>query len=468
MFKKYTYRILTITLFIIFFLSICSANESLKTKSEIYKEVKPGVMIILDFSSQESFIQGNFEVFGTGFFISKNGYMITNSHVLDNYQYFVIMNDNFETYNVKRILMNDIKNDIAVLEVDIPPDKTHPLIFSMLTPEVGQDILAIGTPEGMMYTMSTGIISGLRSIPDYADYIQFDAAISPGSSGGPLLNMKGEVIGIVKSYLNDQAAQNINFAIPSYKIFEILKSYGISIASSSMAHAVTQETQKIDINVSPTPPKKTAEDYYNSALFYINQGRYEEAIEACKQAILLNSDYAEAYIELSYSLNKLGRFQQTIDFLEDKIKPKVDYCFAYSNLGEAYFNLKQYKNAVNSLNQAIQLKNDIAIAHYYLGMSYLFINDFNLALTEYESLKLLDRNLGNELLVKINEFLPKIETEPTSTKKPEGTTEPTNKPFPQVVTNEEKIMIDMSWKNKGDMPFGGMVNFNAVECEEKI
>ena len=174
---------------------------------------------------------------GTGFVVDADGIIITNQHVVSdvNADYKIITQEG-EECDVIEILRDDL-NDIAIIRVDTQGKELPALSLgdsdALL---VGQDVVAIGTPLGRFAGSATrGIISGLnRSVTagvnwfgstarTYEDVIQTDAAVNPGNSGGPLLNLQGEVIGI--NFATTAAADNISFAIPVNKVKSRLEEY---------------------------------------------------------------------------------------------------------------------------------------------------------------------------------------------------------------------------------------------------
>ncbi len=151
---------------------------------------------------------------GSGFIISKDGYIVTNNHVVkDADQIKVILHDKTE-YDAT-IIGTDPMTDLALIK--IKAKKLTPLKFgSSSEAEVGSWVVAIGSPFGLEQTVTAGIVSAKGRIigsGPYDDFIQTDASINPGNSGGPLLNLDGEVIGINTAII--RSGQGIGFAIPS-------------------------------------------------------------------------------------------------------------------------------------------------------------------------------------------------------------------------------------------------------------
>jgi tetratricopeptide (TPR) repeat protein len=110
--------------------------------------------------------------------------------------------------------------------------------------------------------------------------------------------------------------------------------------------------------------------YNNLGVTYYKLGRYQEAIEACKQAIIIKPDYAEAYCNLGVAYGNLGRYQDEIEAYKQAIRIKPDYARAHYNLGVTYYNLGRYQEAIEAYKQAVIIKPDDAEVHYNLGFAY--------------------------------------------------------------------------------------------------
>ena len=166
---------------------------------------------------------------GSGFIIDKDGYIVTNNHVIDNADKIVVILNNEKEYEAK-IIGRDKNTDLALIKIESHHDLPVLRFGDSNTMKVGQWVLAIGNPFGLEHTVTAGIISAKGRVigsGPYDDFIQTDASINPGNSGGPLLNMKGEVIGINTAII--AGGQGIGFAIPvnlAKKIIGQLKSSG--------------------------------------------------------------------------------------------------------------------------------------------------------------------------------------------------------------------------------------------------
>jgi Do/DeqQ family serine protease len=202
-----------------------------KAFSNVSKKVTPSVVNISTVSRKkiiQPFFEANplFEDFfgapqtrrdkslGSGFLISKDGYIVTNDHVVRDAESIQVKLSNDKVYDA-RVVGADQKTDIAVIKINAA-DLPAAVLGDSDKLEAGQWAIAIGNPFGLDRTMTVGVISATgrsnMGIETYENFIQTDASINPGNSGGPLLNVYGEVVGINTAIV--AAGQGIGFAIP--------------------------------------------------------------------------------------------------------------------------------------------------------------------------------------------------------------------------------------------------------------
>ena len=186
----------------------------------VYEKVSPSVVHITSRVVQMDFfgaLQPS-EGTGSGFVIDKRGHIVTNNHVIDRAETIeVTLLDHTVAEAV--VVGVDPLNDLAVIRVDVHPDKLHPVDMGFEGQlKVGQRAIAIGNPFGLDWTLTAGVISSLgrplqvsRERTIY-NVVQTDAAINPGNSGGPLLNSRGQLVGVNTAIR--YGAENIGFAIP--------------------------------------------------------------------------------------------------------------------------------------------------------------------------------------------------------------------------------------------------------------
>jgi hypothetical protein len=151
------------------------------------------------------------EGLASGFIIKPDGLIVTNNHVVANAKEMAVKLQSGEVYRKAYLLSSDPSNDLAFLKIEAV-DLPTILLGNSNYVQLGDEVLLIGTPQGLEQTVSNGVISGIR-IDNGVRVLQTSAAASPGSSGGPLLNRSGEAVGVMSfKFVN---GENLNFTIPS-------------------------------------------------------------------------------------------------------------------------------------------------------------------------------------------------------------------------------------------------------------
>ncbi len=213
MIKTFFYRILPIlALFVTFFSQLfympAFSYEEKNNYNIVYEKILPSIVAIeanLDMGVSS----------GTGCIIDEKGIILTSLHVVNKSKNIEITTHNGKTYKGKIVAILKNKNDLALIKINLKEPIQTIKFGNSNDVKVGQRVLAIGNPFGFRGTLTTGIISRI----DYErKKLQTDAAINPGCSGGPLINLDGEVIGINQSIYNpDNNRSNIGigFAVPS-------------------------------------------------------------------------------------------------------------------------------------------------------------------------------------------------------------------------------------------------------------
>lgn len=190
-----------------------------ETLPQLYEQVSPGAVSIM-VSANRGGQMGGGE--GSGFILSEDGYIATNSHVVEGGDTFIVRFFN-DVDALAELVGADPDSDLAILRVEDMPESAYPLpLGDSDAVLVGEPVVAIGNPLGIGTSMSYGIVSALdRVIPSLTEFnipeaIQTDAPINPGNSGGPLINMRGEVIGVNAQIRTTQGGGSIGigFAIP--------------------------------------------------------------------------------------------------------------------------------------------------------------------------------------------------------------------------------------------------------------
>jgi serine protease Do len=178
-------------------------STGLVTLNQLFKQYQPAVFMVFT-------TDGEKEYQGTGFFISSDGIAVSNYHVFEGTTHGsgLIITAGGHELKIDRVLSESSIDDYIIFKVKLTGNVSFtPIPVASADPEIGEDVFAIGNPYGLEHTLSNGIISGFRQ---ERKLIQTTAEITHGSSGGPLLNMNGEVVGITTAGMGEA---NLNFAV---------------------------------------------------------------------------------------------------------------------------------------------------------------------------------------------------------------------------------------------------------------
>ena len=333
--------------------------------------------------------------FGSGFFIRED-LIATNYHVIEGAaQGTAKLVGKSTKYNIEGVTALDEQNDLVILKVTAYGVTPLSLGKSDIV-QIGETVYVAGNPKGLEGTFSDGIISSKRG--GYSkERLQMTAPISPGSSGGPVLNNKGEVVGVSVSVYKALDAQNLNFAIPS-RYLKVL------ITQSSMRKSVQPLEEKKQQLISVDTHFKRGNQFYSLAL-------YEKAIVEFDKVLQAKPDFAEAYYNRANAKSYLKRPLAALRDYNEAISLKPDFAEAYYGRGLVMNDdLEDYYAAKADFDRAIQLKPNFARAYatrgavkYGLGRRWEGRSDIRTALK-------LAKNAGDEKLVaSIEDILREID-----------------------------------------------------------
>jgi S1-C subfamily serine protease len=174
--------------------------------TSIVQSAQPAVTTILTYDAADRPIGQ-----GTGFFVSPVGHMVTNHHVLRGAHRAEVRTFDGREYTVRLVLADDEPGDLVRVSVHTAGESVHYLSFGPDLPEIASTVVVVGSPLGLEQTVSHGIVASIRELPRFGTIIQVTAPISPGSSGSPVINMKGHVVGVATAVHRE--GQNLNFAV---------------------------------------------------------------------------------------------------------------------------------------------------------------------------------------------------------------------------------------------------------------
>lgn len=342
--------------------SVSSSSISFeKTPAQIFKEAAPAIVVISCQSATD-------QMFGSGFLVDAEGVIVTNFHVIEGAEKIEVKLKDGHVFPVTGIIDYDSFIDIAVLKID-----AHNLPILSLgdsdTLESGEKILVIGAPLGLEYTISDGLYSGLRRSNDStgARSLQISAPVSEGSSGGPVLNMHGRVMGIA-NWVKD-GGQNLNFAVPINE-----------------AKGLIRKQPKISMREFSTKVSK-AYEFLHRAIAAAELHNYDETIRYLEAALELKPDMVKAYIGLAQLYNLTEKSEKVISILEKAATYPMSNrqkSSIYSEQGNAYMVLGETEKAIQLWNKSIELDEDNESAISAIATLLFITNKYEEAISNYK------------------------------------------------------------------------------------
>jgi tetratricopeptide (TPR) repeat protein len=315
---------------------------------ELVRRIKPSAVAIETYDSRGEKLSR-----GSGFFVEADR-IVTNRHVLEGAHRAEVHSSTGAVFPVKGVLAVDAEGDIALLKIDAPAPPIRALPLDKTSPQEGESVVVIGNPLGLEGSVTNGIVSAVRDIPTFGRIIQITAPISSGSSGSPVVNMQGQVIGIAT--LQITGGQSVNFAIPSERISQLQVATITSLADLVAATGRNKRAKAVQ--------------FFRDGLSFLSKDDCEKALPYFEKAVESDSNYAEAWAQSGFCNEKLGRHAEALEASKKAVslRPSAE---SYFNIGLASFYLKQYKDAAEAYRQAIKLDPyNAADAHYALGLVY--------------------------------------------------------------------------------------------------
>ncbi|MDJ0666791.1 MAG: tetratricopeptide repeat protein [Desulfobacterales bacterium] len=318
--------------------------------SRVVEDIQPAVVTIRTFDAQ-----GNPVGLGTGFFINPQGHLITNHHVLEGAYAASVKTHDGATHIVAHILADNQAVDLVKVAVDIPPTKIRWLEVDNASPIIAARVVVVGSPLGLEHTVSEGIVSAIRDAPGVGTVFQVSAPISKGSSGSPVVNADGRVIGVVT--FQAQAGQNLNFAVASDNLLKLEDQPPQTSVAEWTYHQVKNKPQAV-------------QNLCREGSALAIRGEYKEALKYFREAVENSPEDAEAWFGLGNCYVGLDQPGEAIAAYQQVIAQDPENANAHFVLGRYYLTLERYSEAVAAFEEAIGLKTDHILARYHMGLAY--------------------------------------------------------------------------------------------------
>lgn len=368
--------------------TIATASQSESQFLDIAKlaaNIRPAVALLSIYDDKGKLVKT-----GTAFFTSRDGRLVTNWHVIEGAVWATAKLENGATYTITGIYNSAPKWDLALLQAeatDVPflPVSRNPL------PQVGTRIAVIGSPLGLEGTVSEGIISSQRALSKKDHWLQMTAPVSPGSSGSPVVDRNGEVIGVATFVMRE--SQALNFARPAEYVARLVESTSVdaepkplwtrssqpqnpATADSDFA-AVDKALAENDainaLKLLNTLALKHSEEailWFKFGYAYDKLGLYEDAVTAYEKALNILPTDGIGLTNMGISLSKLKRWKEAAKAGREAIKIVPDYPQAWALLGFVAFEENKFHDAVSAFERATQLKPDEAENWRWLSICY--------------------------------------------------------------------------------------------------
>ncbi len=321
---------------------------------------------------------------GSGFVLDQEGTIVTNFHVIEDETVGTIVFSDRTTAPIVGYLGVWPEKDIALLKVECQPDKLHPLRLATSTPRQGERVAAFGSPLGLQQTMTDGICGAIRESEELqtlipieidANLIQTNAPISPGNSGGPLVNMQGMVVGINTLCFNPLGGENLNFAVAIAELPPLLLTR--SEIPLSLPARSSSDTE--------------ADRIFKKAMKLWKAGQDDAAIAGFTEVIRINPEISAAYFARGSLHSEKGSFDMAIADFTESIRRTPD-AMTYRLRGDVHRSIGDSVNAISDYTDSIRLDPMDPGTFSARGRAYFSAGDYERALADFTDAIRLDPN----------------------------------------------------------------------------
>ena len=359
-------------------IALLTARQSLAQENlpELVRRVKPAIVAIVTYDASGAALTT-----GSGFFL-RAGEVVTNLLVIRGARRCEVktLEGKGRIYPVAGLLDVDEEGDLALLSVEMPPSRTRASQLATLLPEEGEKIFVIGNPLKLEGSVSDGIVSAVRELPNIGKIIQITAPISHGNSGSPVFNLKGQVVGVVTIKVTN--GQNINLAIGAARVRQLHAGKRRLLAELTMR----------DKGGDP------AESLYKTGLDSLWLGNFDNALGYFENAVNKNPTRADAWVQVGYCKVKQGKNDEAIKAYQQAVLLMPESDEVRNKLGDAYYYSGRLMEAIAAYKEAVRLRPQSAEGYYNLALAYFENGNQQQGLSAARALKQLDERLFARLM----------------------------------------------------------------------
>ncbi|MCK9573498.1 MAG: trypsin-like peptidase domain-containing protein [Candidatus Omnitrophica bacterium] len=370
-----------LTFFIVFSATFCWSADDISPK-EIYKRNQEAVGIVIAMDKNNKPLAQ-----GSGFFCKSDGAFVTNIHVIKDADSVIIKLQNGAIFIVEEYIGYDNAADIVILKVD---GKNLPYLEfgNSYELEAGEEVLAIGSPRGLENSISSGIVSAIRNIEEKDfRFIQTTAEVSPGSSGGPLFNKKGQVVGVTTFIIGQGEA--LTFAVPIERV---------QIVLNQQKSENLNEKANIDNN---------ERYYYLAGIVARDVENYEDAAKYFAKAITLNQRFDKPYYELADIYDKQRKFKEQKIIFEKLVSLRPMDARAHHNYAVTLESTNEEIAAIREYKTALKFEPDNQDTLFNIGFLYILHGNYSEAKEIIAKLKTVNDRWANQLERMIEKLIEK-------------------------------------------------------------
>lgn len=359
-------------------IALVSARQSLAQENlpDLVRRVKPAIVAIVTYDAKDVALTT-----GSGFFL-RPGQVVTNLHVIRGARRCEVktLDGKGRVYPVAGLLAVDEEGDLALLSVELPSNRARSSELATLLPEEGEKIFVIGNPLKLEGSVSDGIVSAVRELPNIGKIIQITAPISHGNSGSPVFNLKGQVVGVVTIKVTN--GQNINLAIGAERVRQLRAGKRRLLADFTLR----------DKSNDP------AELLYKTGLDSLWLGNFDNALGYFENAVNKNPSRADAWIQVGFCKVKQGKNDEAIRAYQQAVQLMPESDEIRNKLGDAYYYSGKLMEAIAAYKEAVRLRPQSPDGYYNLALAYFENGNQHQGLNTARVLKQLDERMFTRLM----------------------------------------------------------------------
>jgi len=342
------------------------------TPAQLYERVSAGVVsIVTQDEAGKTWI-------ASGSVVDPSGVIVTSYHVVSGKRHVHVKLPDGSKALMTQVIGYDVLKDIVVFTIDASGLTALPLGDSDGL-KIGETVYVVGNPQGMEKTLTDGLVS-TRQAEFGSKWIMFSAAVGPGSSGSPLVNQRGEVVGVVSS----QGVEGMRLS---------------RAAEINQIKPMLASKERIAATAFLNPAARPMKELLSKGLQAFAEGKAQEAINYLEQ-VKDDADSLQALVFLGASYLEVGDYGQAIEYLKMSQEHFPEEPLVYRYLGSAYMATGTHRNAVSNFQKFILLESQskqpnyelISATHLSLGYAYLSLAEFDKALKQVEAI----RKVGDE------------------------------------------------------------------------